>query len=289
LIPFSVIGGFLGAGKTTLINRLLGMPQTPRLAILVNDFGDIEVDRALLETHDGDTIALKNGCVCCSIGNDLSRALGRVLDSERPVDAIVVEASGVANPRRVMDIARISSELEPAGILVVVDAAALESQLEDRWIADTVTTQLASADRYFISKLDTGAAALARLARDYPDVEQVPGFDTAWQLFALPGKAVEPRPAETRTHARFCSRSLISDRALDPERLRAWLGRRDDVYRIKGWVRQGQDEFRLLQYAGGRITWTGVESDGHDKTRLVVIGRVELPTAEEILEEIAER
>jgi len=288
MIPFSVIGGFLGAGKTTLINRLIRQPQTPRLAILVNDFGDIAVDASLLEAHGGDTIALQNGCICCSIGNDLSRALGRVLDSDVPVEHIVVEASGVANPERIMDVARISSELEPAGVLVVVDADALLSQLEDRWIADTVAGQLACADLFFVNKLETldavsSNAALARLVQDYREITQVQDAATAWQLITTQGKRTARLPGETQAHAPFCSRSLVSERALDPERLLAWLARRDDIYRLKGWARLARGDTQLLQYAGNRITWTPVKTAGHDNTRLVIIGRAGLPDADEIL------
>ena len=292
MIPFSVIGGFLGAGKTTLINRLVRQPRLPRLAILVNDFGDIAVDAALIEAHGGDTVALTNGCICCGIGNDLGRALGRALDSEAPLEHIVVEASGVANPGRIMDVARISPELAPAGTLVVVDAAALLAQLEDRWIADTVAAQLACADLLLVNKLDTvdaetRNAALSRLARDYAEIAQVYDFDTVWPLFASTVDGANTSTASARAHLPFCARSLISRRNLDPQRLQTWLAARDDVYRIKGWARLGKHDVRLLQYAGHRLTWMPAESAGCDETRLVVIGRDGLPAAEEILDAIA--
>ncbi|MEO8937593.1 MAG: GTP-binding protein, partial [Burkholderiaceae bacterium] len=70
-----VIGGFLGAGKTTLLNRLLRESQGQRLAVLVNDFGTLNIDAELVASNAGDTIALTNGCVCCSIGDDLTTAL----------------------------------------------------------------------------------------------------------------------------------------------------------------------------------------------------------------------
>ena len=288
MIPFSVIGGFLGAGKTTLINRLIRQPLMPRLAILVNDFGDIAVDAALLEAHGGDTIALANGCICCSIGNDLTRALGRVLDGDTPVEHIVVEASGVANPGRIMDVARLSPELQPACTLVVVDAGALVEQLEDRWIADTVAAQLGCADLFLVNKLDTvdaesRAAVQARLARDYRDTRQVDAFEDVWPRLVAFVDGTGTSTEGAREHLPFCSRSLVTERALAPERLRTWLAGRDDVYRVKGWVRFDDDEFHLLQYAGGRMSWTPVETAETGETRLVVIGREGLPAAEEIL------
>ncbi|WP_343231026.1 GTP-binding protein [Variovorax sp. WS11] len=72
-LPLTVIGGFLGAGKTTLVNRWLREAEGKRIAVLVNDFGALNIDAALIVGASGDTIALTNGCVCCQIGDDLSR------------------------------------------------------------------------------------------------------------------------------------------------------------------------------------------------------------------------
>ncbi len=117
-IPFSVIGGFLGAGKTTLLNHWLRHAQGQRLALLVNDFGAINIDADLIEAHAGDTIALTNGCVCCQIGDDLSLALLRVLDSARRFDAVIVEASGVADPGRIAQLGRADPRLRLDAVIV---------------------------------------------------------------------------------------------------------------------------------------------------------------------------
>ena len=74
-IPFTVIGGFLGAGKTTLLNRLLRGSTGRRFAVLVNDFGALDIDGSLVADHGGDTIALANGCLCCTIGDSLVETL----------------------------------------------------------------------------------------------------------------------------------------------------------------------------------------------------------------------
>ena len=81
-IPLTVIGGYLGAGKTTLINQILRDPQGKRYLVMVNDFGAINVDAALLVSADEDTIQLSNGCVCCTMGADLFLAIGDVLDGD---------------------------------------------------------------------------------------------------------------------------------------------------------------------------------------------------------------
>ena len=93
-----MIGGFLGAGKTTLLLHWLQHRAGRRLAVLVHKVGGINTDAALAARAGGETIALTNGCGCGAIGDDLSVALGRVLDAPIPFDAMVIEASGVSGP-----------------------------------------------------------------------------------------------------------------------------------------------------------------------------------------------
>ena len=168
--PFSVIGGFLGAGKTTLVNHLLRESSEGlggrRIAVLVNDFGAVNIDAALIETKTADTVALSNGCVCCQIGDDLSLALVRILEAPEPFDAIVVEASGVSDPWKIAQIARADPTLTLEGIFVVVDASSVVAQAADPLLADTLERQLRSADLVLLNKVDlVDAAALATARR----------------------------------------------------------------------------------------------------------------------------
>lgn len=102
-VPILLVTGFLGAGKTTFINDLLQAEHGLRIAAIVNDFGSINIDAKLLENATDEVIGLKNGCICCSLQGDLLRTLKRVLaDAGRP-DLIVIEASGVADPRGIVD------------------------------------------------------------------------------------------------------------------------------------------------------------------------------------------
>ncbi len=100
-IPMVVLGGWLGAGKTTLVNRLLRAAHDERIAVVVNDIGEVNLDAELIAARDGDTVELTNGCVCCSMGESLALTLRDLVLSERPPDRLVVEASGVAEPDRV--------------------------------------------------------------------------------------------------------------------------------------------------------------------------------------------
>src|SRR4051794_19414238 len=100
-IPLTVIGGYLGAGKTTLLNRLLHQNEGRRFAVLVNDFGSINIDAALIASHDGETMSLTNGCICCSLANGFLTALTQLRNRAEPPEHIIVEASGVADPLKI--------------------------------------------------------------------------------------------------------------------------------------------------------------------------------------------
>ena len=108
--PVTVLTGFLGAGKTTLVNRLLAEEHGMRLAVLVNDFGAVDIDSELIVGIDTGTVSLANGCVCCEIRDDLMGAVRAVLRQDDDLDGIVLEASGVAEP---MGIARTFAAPQP--------------------------------------------------------------------------------------------------------------------------------------------------------------------------------
>jgi len=99
-IPMVVLGGWLGAGKTTLVNRLLRAAHDERIAVVVNDIGEVNLDAELVAARDGDTVELTNGCVCCSMGESLALTLRDLVLAERPPDRLVVEASGGAGSGR---------------------------------------------------------------------------------------------------------------------------------------------------------------------------------------------
>lgn len=165
-IPVTVIGGYLGAGKTTLINRLLVGDHGRRLAVLVNDFGAVNIDADLIASHDGATISLENGCICCTLADSLGDSLDAVLALDPAPDQIVIEASGVADPKKVAYYGQGWPGCRLDAVVVLADAETIRSLSDDQFVGELVTRQLLSGDLVILTKIDLVAE------RSLHDVEQ---------------------------------------------------------------------------------------------------------------------
>lgn len=164
-LPVTVVSGYLGAGKTSLVNHLLRNAGGRRILVLVNDFGEINIDADLLESAEEDVLTLSNGCVCCSLGGDLYYALADALDRRPRPDCLVIEASGVAMPQKIAQAALAEPEMRYCGVVTLVDAVNAGSVLADPRIGAQVANQIAAADLVIVTKSDLAepAAALAEI------------------------------------------------------------------------------------------------------------------------------
>ena len=291
-LPFTVIGGFLGAGKTTLLLRWLQAAQGRRLAVLVNDFGALNIDAALVAQRDADTIALSNGCVCCSIGDDLSQALQRVLAAQPPFDAVVVEASGVADPWRIAQYAVADPQLTLDGVIVLVDASMVLAQAADPLLADTIERPLRRADLVLLNKADlvdadTLAAARCWLEAAAGGAPVITAVQAELPLALLCGAHLHrPRggwaPTGDAGHdARFQAWSLRPTGRYEVPRLRDWLRAVPaGVLRLKGLLQVADGSWTELQFAGRRGALRPLDRAPAEGAALVAIGwRGALPEA----------
>ncbi|ETW95638.1 MAG: hypothetical protein ETSY1_29780 [Candidatus Entotheonella factor] len=153
-IPVTVIGGYLGSGKTTLVNHLLRTSAGRRIAVLVNEFGALSIDEDLIESRDETMIKIAGGCVCCSYGSDMMAALMDIQKLSPVPDHVLLEASGVALPGAVAQSVGLLSGCKLDGTVVLADAETVKDRAADSYLSDTITRQLAAADIVLLNKID---------------------------------------------------------------------------------------------------------------------------------------
>ena len=292
-VPVTLIAGFLGAGKTTLLNHILSGDHGVRAAVLVNDFGSINIDAKLIVGVEGDTVNLANGCVCCTIRDDLVGAcIGLLQRPERP-EHLFVELSGVSDPVPVLN-TFLETQLAHAfsfnSLLSVVDAEQLP-QLEGE-MSRLARGQIGVADIVVLNKTDlVSADELARVKQlvhlvtpGSRIIEVVQGRVPLELVLAGSGDAPHPKPREgarddeehSHDHG-FATWSWTSDRALSLLRLRAALEQLPEtVYRCKGIVHlEDLPAYRyVLQMVGRRYHFeeSGPWGAAPPRTEIVLIG-----------------
>ncbi len=285
-VPILLVTGFLGAGKTTIVNHLLAHAEGRRIAAIVNDFGAINIDAELIAGASDGVISLANGCICCSLEGDLLRTLATILRRTPRPEAIVIETSGIADPtdivRNLMDPV-IWREAPLETVLTVVDAAAPPDLFND----PLFRAQLNAADIVALSRSDLTETSRVRtaVAAIRPAITVVDAPHGQIQIALLfPDNPDHPPtsrdPGRRRPSAdRFETLSWTSDRPLVLPRLQAAIDRlAPKLARAKGlFEAAGQPGRQLLfQLAGGRATLApfGTRPEGAARARMVFITEI---------------
>lgn len=169
-VPVTLLTGFLGAGKTTLLNRILTGDHGLRVGVLVNDFGDINIDAALVEGVEDNTISLANGCICCELRDDLVQSLEALLTGTHDIDYVIVEASGVAEPSGIvltfLD-RRYERLFRLDGITCLVDAEGIFRYDDDDQLNMLKIRQIGFADLVVLNKTDLVGPEHIEVIRDW--------------------------------------------------------------------------------------------------------------------------
>ena len=290
-IPLTVVGGYLGSGKTTLINHLLRQSGGRSLTVLVNDFGDIDIDASLIRSVHGDTISLANGCICCAVGDRLVSTLMEIGRRSAPPDHLVIETSGIADPARVAQIGMAGRRFALHGVMVLVDPLEIRTRWSDPYIGETVRRQLASADLLVLNKTDLLGAGDLRDVRTWlaEHAPETPVFDcvqaevpidlvlSQQDTRAGPSEELSFEPEQEHLHG-LDSRTIVLPGPIERARLRRMVeALPDGVLRAKGIVACTDDPHRpcLVDRVGTRVTLRpcSAEADTLNVGRIVLIGR----------------
>ncbi|MDR3510751.1 MAG: GTP-binding protein [Caulobacteraceae bacterium] len=282
-LPTTVLGGFLGAGKTTLVNHLLRHAGGRRIMVLVNDFGEVPIDADLIAGEANGVLSLANGCVCCSTGGDLLNALTLALDGPTRPDHLVIEASGVADPDRLADVARAEPDLTLNGIVVLVDSGRIDALASDPRLGRQVRDQLAPAHLVILNKQDRGAppGLEARIRQLAPGAAMVSArhaaapADLVLGELATPGGGWRARAVEAPSHeAVFARWSKVGGPPTTLDALGDRLARLPaGVVRLKGFVALGDGAMALVQATGDQREVTRLPpTAAAGPTRMFAIG-----------------
>jgi G3E family GTPase len=164
--PVILISGYLGAGKTTLINNLLRQPNGKRLAVLVNEFGELAIDEDLIEAKNDNLISISGGCICCSFGDDLSGALSDLAKFLPTPDYILIESSGVALPNQIVANVGLLDKFFMAGVVCIVDCSNVLQKLRDGYVSDLIANQIESSNLVILNKTDACSTQKLELIKE---------------------------------------------------------------------------------------------------------------------------
>lgn len=282
-IPVLVIGGYLGSGKTSLVNHLLRVGTGRRTLVLVNDFGALAIDEELIESRDGNVLTLTNGCVCCTMSSPLVDTLREIRASDAPPELLVIETSGVADPLPVAHHAMVPGYTLD-GIVVVADAETVRKRAADDLVGRSIARQLRAAHVLVLNKTDLvsgeRASAVAEwLAEQAPDavlLEAEHGRVPVPMLLAAdPTLAAEPEE-DDHEHPEHVTVAWTSGDPVDAAVLADVLDSLpSDVVRAKGVLHLSDGTVHVLQLVGRRWQLTGLPEGGapDPTSRMVVIAR----------------
>ena len=304
-LPVTCVTGFLGSGKTTLLNRILTEAHGQKIAVIVNEFGEIGIDNQLIvgET-DEEIFEMNNGCICCTVRGDLIRILNdlsaRRQEGSVEFDRVVIETTGLADPAPVVQTfftaRKIQRHYYPDAVVTVVDSKHIEQHLDD---GHEAVEQIAFADLVLLNKVDlvsseylsrleqrirriSAAARVVRTERAQVPIEEIldiRAFDLSKKLEIDPGFLEE----EDHEHDdSVTSVSLREEAPLERMRLQYWLQnllntKGQDIFRFKGVLNiKGMDERVVLQGVHMLSTQAADrpwEADEPRISELVFIGR----------------
>jgi G3E family GTPase len=298
-IPVTLITGYLGAGKTTLLNRILTHQHGKKIAVIVNEFGEIGIDHQLVIDADEEIFEMNNGCICCTVRGDLIRIIGNLMRRRDRFDYLVIETTGLADPAPVIQTFFVDDDVQAQthldAVVTVVDA----KHILQHWAAEEVQEQIAFADVIALNKTDLVAPAelaaleqkiraitpLAKIHHTQQSnlpIDQILGV----QAFNLE-RALEIDPdflgeAAHEHDETVGSTAIVAPGQIDPDKLNNWMSdlvqrQGEDIFRMKGILNFAGRDHRYV-FQGVHMIFDGQRdrawrADEARTNQLVFIGR----------------